>query len=92
MRRGIEGSIDLLDRHHGRVFPHQVVLKQGRYSGPVRAVGARVERLHLAEKIHVLPEAPPVAVLLGALEADQLVLAASPNVAWQLVAEQHPLR
>lgn len=50
-------------------------------------VWAGVERFHLAEVIHVLPQAAPVAVSFGALDAAQLDFAAPPDLTWQLVAE-----
>lgn len=70
------------------MLARHVVSQQGGYPGSVRAKRARIERLHLTEKIHVLPEAAPVAVLLRALQAEQLVLAAPPQFAGQLVAKQ----
>lgn len=68
-----------------------VILQQGGYPGPVGAVWAEIKRFHLAEEVHVLFQVTPVAVPLRALEAPQLVLAASPNVTRQSVAEESQL-
>lgn len=65
-----------------------VILQQGGYPGPMGAVRAWKERLHLTEEIHVFPQAAPVAVPLVALDTAQFVLAAPPNVTRQSVAEK----
>lgn len=86
-----EISTRLFDRRDGYMLADNVVLQQGGYPGSMRAVRAGVERFHLTEEVHVLPQAAPVAVPLRALEAPQLILAASPNVARQSIAEESQL-
>lgn len=81
----------LLDRHAGYMLANNVILQQGGYPGPVGTVRAGIERFHLAEEVHVLSQAAPVAVSFRALETPQLVLAASPNVARQSIAEESQL-
>lgn len=77
----------LLDRQKARMFADDVILEQSWYPGPMGTIRAGIERLHLAEEVHVLPQAAPVAVPLITLQAAQIVLTTSPNVAWQFVAE-----
>jgi len=87
----IEISTCLLGRREGYMLTNNVIFQQGGYPGSVRAVRTRVERFHLAEEVHVLPQTAPVAVSFRALEALQLVFAASPNFTRQFVAEESQL-
>lgn len=80
-----------LDRGESYVLAPNMILQQGGYPGSVGAVWARVKRFHLAKEVHVLFQVTPVAVPFRALEAPQLVLAASPNGARQSVAEESRL-
>lgn len=73
------------------MLANNVILQQSGYPGPVGAVRAGIERFHLTEEVHVLPQAAPVAVTFRTLEAPQLVLAASPNVSRQSIAEESQL-
>lgn len=72
----------------GYMLAKNVILQQGGYPGSVGTVWAGEERFHLAEVVHVLSQATPVAVPFRALDATQLVLAAFPNVTRQSVTEE----
>lgn len=73
------------------MLTNNVVLQQSGYPSSVVAIRAGIERFHLAEEIHVLPQAAPVAIPFRAFEAPQLFLAAVPNVTRQSVAEESQL-
>lgn len=62
------------------MLANNMILQQSRYPGSMTAVWAGIERFHLAEEVHMLSQATPVAVPFRALETPKLVLAASPNV------------
>ena len=69
------------------MLAHDVVLEQRVDPRAMAAERTRIERLYLAEIIHVLLQAAPVAVLLAAFEAAKVTLAAAPDLRRQRAAE-----
>lgn len=72
------------------MFAIYMILQQCVHPGSMTTVGTRIERLDLAEVVHMLLEASPVAVPFATLEAAKIHLTALPDLWGQCAAvESH---